>query len=413
MIRILLFLFFTSCSTTTFAEKPEAISDPNIKTDKQKVEHQTKNQAAKQPDIQQTSTKQTSTKQNAVDERDTKQQGSEPQRRGPPPAIVVVEKAVQQNIAPTALYSATVISRDDANLSAELAGRITWVAEVGDRVQAGDPVVKLDDIFFKQQVIEEKSIIQSEKAQFDLHSKEVKRFTELLEQNNVARSQLDQAISDQAVARSNMASARARLVQADERLRRTSIIAPFDGVVSERLLQTGEWANNGTTIVRLVSASNLEIQTHIPANSLRFITIGAPIKYIYGSSQNMNHGTGKVRALVPIGGDSSRLYELRITAEDSSLVAGKLLRVSIPTEHEREAILVPRDALVLRREGVYVFRVKENSMAERIQVETGIADLTRIEVTGGIQADDQVITRGGENLRPGTTVTIKTLQSDS
>ena len=275
------------------------------------------------------------------------------EKKGPPPAFVVAEKAVQESIAPTALYSATVISRDDANLSAELAGRITWVAEVGDRIKAGEPAVKLDDVFIKQQVIEEQSIIQSEKAKFDLHSKEVKRFTELLEHNNVARSQLDQAISDQAVARSNMASSRARLAQAEERLRRTSIVAPFDGVVSERLLQTGEWADNGATVVRLVSASNLEIQTHIPASSLRFVTIGASLSYVNGS----NSGIGKVRALVPIGGDTSRLYELRITTEDESLVAGKLLRIAIPTEHEREAILVPRDALVLRREGVYVFRV--------------------------------------------------------
>jgi len=58
------------------------------------------------------------------------------QNKGRPPAIVVVEAAVKQSIAPTALYSATVISRDDANLSAELAGRITWVAEVGDRIRS-------------------------------------------------------------------------------------------------------------------------------------------------------------------------------------------------------------------------------------------------------------------------------------
>ena len=208
-----------------------------------------------------------------------------------------------------------------------------------------------------------------------------------------------------------MAAARARLVQAEERLRRTSIVAPFDGVVSERLLQTGEWANNGTTIVRLVSASNLEIQTHIPANSLRFITLGTTLSYLDGTLS----GKGKVRALVPIGGDASRLYELRIASENSenTLVAGKLLRVAIPTEHEREAVLVPRDALVLRREGVYVFRVNKDSVAERIQVETGISDLNRIEVIGGIKANDAVITRGGENLRSGMTVTAKPLQAGS
>ena len=290
-----------------------------------------------------------------------------------------------------------------------ISGRLTWVAEVGDTFKKGDAVAKLDDVFIKQQVIEERATIQSEKAKFDLHSKEVERFKKLLSSNNVAQNQLDQAISDQAVAKSNIASAKARLAQAEERLRRTSILAPFDGVVSERLLQTGEWANDGATIVRLVSASNIEIQTHIPASALQFVTIGSPLTFTNGKST----GNGKVRALVPVGGDVSRLYELRISVSDPTLSAGNLLRVAIPTAHPREAILVPRDALILRREGIYIFRINEQSIAERINVETGIAEIDSIEVIGGIQSGDLVVTRGGENLQPGMTVSVKPLQAGS
>ena len=329
------------------------------------------------------------------------------EKRPRPPTIVVVEKAIISNVAPTAWYSASVISRDDANLAAEITGRLTWVAEVGDRVTKGDSVAKLDDVFIKQQVIEEQATIQSEKAKYDFYTKEVSRFKELLTNNNVARNQLDQAISDQAVSRSNMASATARLTQAQERLRRTNIRAPFDGVVSERLLQIGEWADDGATIVRLVSAKNSEIQTHIPSTALQFVTIGTPITFTDGKIT----GEGKVRALVPVGGDVSRLYELRISVENMRLSVGKLLRVAIPTEHAREAVTVPRDALILRREGIYVFRINEDSIAERINVETGIAERGQIEVIGNIQEHDMVVTRGGENLQHGTTVTIKPAQA--
>ncbi len=330
-------------------------------------------------------------------------------KKTPPPTFVVAQPAVKKNIAPTAMYSATVISRDDANLAGEISGRVTWVAEVGDEIKKADPVAKLDDVFIEQQVIEERATIQSEKAKFNLHSKEVKRFKKLLSSNNVAQNQLDEAISNQAVARSNIASAKARLAQAQERLKRTHILAPFDGVISERLLQTGEWADEGTTIVRLVSANNLEIQTHIPASALQFVTIGSPLTYTNGASK----GEGKVRALVPVGGDVSRLYELRVSVTDSSLSAGNLLRIAIPTAHAREVILVPRDALVLRREGIFVYRINDESIAERVNVETGIADIENIEVLGAIQANDMVVTRGGENLRPGVTVTVKPLQAGS
>ncbi len=336
------------------------------------------------------------------------------EHKGPPPANVVIEEATTKTLSPTAWYSATVISRDDADLAAEISGRLTWVTEVGDRINKGDVVAKLDDVFIQQQVYEEKATIQSEKAKYDLHSKEVKRFEELLLDNNVARNQLDQAISDQAVARSNMASARARLAQAEERLRRASIVAPFDGVVAAQLLQEGEWADDGSTIVRLVSASNLEIQTHIPATALQFVAIGTPLLYSNGQVSN----TGKVRALVPVGGDVSRLYELRVEVPASNqteqiLSAGNLLRIAIPTAHSREAVLVPRDALILRREAIYVFRINQESVAERVNVDTGIADQTLIEVIGNIQAGDRVVTRGGENLQPGMRVTIKPLHAGS
>ncbi len=331
------------------------------------------------------------------------------EKKSAPAANVVVEKAVKKNVAPTAWYSASVISRDDANLAAEISGRLTWVAEVGDKVIKGDLVAKLDDVFIKQEVIEEQSIISSEKAKYDFHSKEVDRYKKLLLDNNVAEIQLDQAMSDQSVSRSNIASAKARLAQAQERLKRTEIVAPFDGVISNRNLQAGEWAENGASIIRLVNTSNLEIQTHIPANVLQFITIGTPLVYTDG---HLN-GEGIVRALVPVGGDVSRLYELRISVVAPNLSAGSLLRVAIPTEHAREVVLVPRDALVLRKEGVYVFRINENLVAERISVETGIAEIDSIEILGEINPNDLIVTRGGENLRPGTTVTIKPLHAGS
>lgn len=327
------------------------------------------------------------------------------ERKGPPPVFVVTEHAVKKNVSPTALYSATVISRNDANLSGEISGHLTWVAEVGDRFRKGERVAKLDDVFIRQQVIEEQSIIQSEKARYDFHTRNVERFRKLLTDEAIAFSKVDQASTDQSVAHSNILSAEARLAQAEERLKRTSILAPFDGIVSERSLQAGEWADNGTTIVRLVSIDNLEVQTHVPAGALQFVTTGTPLTYTDGKVT----GTGKVRTFVPVGEDVSRLYELRISVSDSSLSAGRLLRVAVPTAHSREAVMVPRDALVLRREGVYVYRINEESIAEKITVETGIAESRSIEVIGSIQENDRVVTRGGENLQPGVTVSVKPL----
>lgn len=322
------------------------------------------------------------------------------QQEQPPSVFVVTEQAVKKFVSPTVLYSATVISRNDANLAGEISGHLTWVAEVGDRFRKGALVAKLDDVFIRQEVIEEQSTIQSEQARYEFYTKTLERFRKLLPDDNISRSQVDQASTDQSVARSNIHSARARLAQAEERLKRTNILAPFDGVVSERFLQAGEWADMGDMIVRLVSLDDLEIQTHVPASTLQFVTEGTPLNYTDRDSS----GTGKVRIFVPVGGDVSRLYELRIAVSDPSLEAGNLLRVAIPTAHPQETVLVPRDALVLRREGVHVFRVNEASVAEKIPVQTGVAESGYIEVLGDIREHDRVVVRGGEYLAHGMPV---------
>ena len=326
-------------------------------------------------------------------------------KKPPHAAAVATDYAIEKLVSPKAFYPATVISRDDAKLAGELAGRLTWVAEVGDHIRTGEPVAKLDDVFIRQQVVEEQSIIQREQARYDFHTRQAARLEKLLEDNTVARSRVDQENTDRSVARNNIRSAQARLSQAEERLKRTSILAPFAGVVSERWRQAGEWADHGDAIVRLVSTDNLELETHIPADSLRLVAVGTPLAYTDGQSE----GTGTVRTIVPVGGDVSRLYELRIAVADPGLSAGGLLRVAVPTAHPREAVLVPRDALVLRREGAYVYRINDDSIAERISVQTGIAEADRIEVVGGIRDRDRVVVRGGENLRPGMAVTVQPL----
>jgi hypothetical protein len=115
--------------------------------------------------------------------------------------------------------------------------------------------------------------------------------------------------------------------------------------------------------------------------------------------------TGAVRTLVPVGDDQSRLYELRLLLEGDGWSAGQSVRIAIPTAASRPAIVIPRDALVLRRDGATVFRILADNTAERISVETGIAEGDFIEIVGAVRPGDAIVIRGGERLRAGQQVT--------
>jgi len=82
---------------------------------------------------------------------------------------------------------------------------------------------------------------------------------------------------------------------------------------------------------------------------------------------------------------------------------GQTLRIAVPSEQPRNVVAVPRDALVLRRDGTTVYRITEDNIAEAVSVVLGIAAGDLIEVSG-IESGDRVVTRGGERLRPGQTV---------
>jgi multidrug efflux pump subunit AcrA (membrane-fusion protein) len=114
-----------------------------------------------------------------------------------------------------------------------------------------------------------------------------------------------------------------------------------------------------------------------------------------------------IRSLVPFGDTRSHLFEIRLDPPvNDTWKAGQAVRVAVPTDGEREVIAVPRDALILRRDGASVFRVNAVGVAERLPVLTGASDGIMIEVQGAVQAGDKIVVRGGERLRPGQRVQV-------
>lgn len=321
---------------------------------------------------------------------------------GTPPPPVIVAKAELRLLAPVTWFAGAVISRDDAKLAAEVEGRLVQVADVGTRVQKGAVVARLDNTLLREQLTENEASVAREQARLAYYTQEVERLRPLIDRKIVTPSNLDQAVSNRDATRGELAAARARVMWAKEQLQRTVIRAPFAGVVTERILQPGEWAESGGAIVRLVNPRALEVQARVPAAALGFIRQGAELNLI--ASPELV--TAKVRTIVPVGDDRSRLYELRLTLSNAKWPAGQTVRVEVPTAAASEVIAVPRDALVLRRTGTSVFRIRDDDTAERVTVTTGIAAGEFIEVSNGIHPGDRVVIRGGERLRDGQKVQV-------
>lgn len=318
------------------------------------------------------------------------------------PALVRVAPATLKDIAPVTMVPGTVVSRNDARLSAEVPGRLTEVLDVGTPVRMGDPVAVIEDTTLRLRNTELKAEVRRAESSLRFLENEEKRFASLAESNLAAVTQLEQTRSDREVALGDLEIARARLEQNEDRLARTRILAPYDGVVVERLMMPGERVIEGGNVVRLVDHANLEVIARAPLEYYAFVRAGQELALQAGKIVK----TGIVRTVVAVGDLNSHQFELRVDLDGSPFPVGQTLRVSLPVSDSREVLTVNRDALVLRAEGQSVFVVDDDNTARQVQVSIGVGQGENVEVIGDVRPGDRVVTRGNERLQPGQEVSI-------
>jgi RND family efflux transporter MFP subunit len=273
---------------------------------------------------------------------------------------------------------------------------------VGTEVRAGERVARIEATTLQLRNEELLARVTRAEARLRFLESEEQRFSQLAEDNLAAVTQLEQTRSDRDVARGDLEIARAILGQNADRLARTNLLAPFDGIVVERLMTPGERVEEGGEVVRLVDQEHLEIIARAPLEYFSYVQKGQALYLSAGEISSV----GIVRTVVAVGDEQTHQFELRIDLKGSPFPVGRTLRVAIPTSETRKVLTVPRDALVLRPEGQSVFVVDSNNQAQQVTVTVGVGQGEDVEVLGDISSGDQVVIRGNERLQPGQEVSV-------
>jgi RND family efflux transporter MFP subunit len=326
------------------------------------------------------------------------------QAPAPPAPIVEVARADLASIAPTRWVPGSVVSRDDARLATSAAGRIEYVAEVGTRLKAGDRVAKLEDQALRLQLEDARSEVARIRAQRELADRQSERLGKLAASHSVAANQLDEAKAEVAQLGAQLRQAEVRVRSAQYELDQTEVRAPFPGVVSERLAQRGEFVATGAAIAHLVDIDHLEARVQAPLGLAAMLRTDMQLAIRGGSGGDT--AKARVRAIVPVGEERSRQFELRLALTDASLLVGSAIEVALPEREASRTLTVPRDALVVRADGSHVVRVSGDGSSERISVQTGASDGALTAVEGALNAGDLVVVRGAERLAAGQKVRI-------
>ncbi len=314
--------------------------------------------------------------------------------KGPPPGVVVEASRVSVVTLPQALTAVGSLRSDETVLvRPEVAGRVANIAfREGERVTKGQALIRLDDSV-------QKADLDRARANLTLSRTKHERAIDLRNKGFLSGQALDESVNNLKVAEAD-----AELMTA--RVNKMTILAPFSGTIGLRQASVGDYVKEGQDIVNLESIDTLKVDFRLPELALSQLKDGQTLQIVLDAIPDKTY-EGKVFAINPLIDANGRSIVIRaqVPNRDGRLRPGMFARVRLFTSDDKEAIVVPEEALFPVGDEKYVYKVVDGK-ALRQKVEIGQRREARVEVVNGLNREDVVVTAGVIKLRDGVAVTV-------
>jgi RND family efflux transporter MFP subunit len=294
-----------------------------------------------------------------------------------------------------------------ADLRAEVAAVVTQVLrDNGEAVRRGDLLMRLDDVAIRESLQSAQAGERAAQQAFDQAQRQVERLKTLQAQGMSSVQALDDAEGRRNAAQSELVAARARVVSAQQQLRRTEVRAPFDGVVSERKASVGDTAQVGKELAKVIDPRSMRFEGQIAADRLDEVKIGQAVGFRINGFGDEEFA-GAVRRLDATANPTTRQVEVIVAFADpgkAPKVAGLFAEGRIAAGAMTSPRL-PESAIVRDNGGAAVWRVKDGRIA-RVVVQLGERDprTGEFDLKGGLADGDQVLRNPGATLLDGQRV---------
>src|SRR3984957_1173633 len=345
------------------------------------------------------------------------------------PMATTLARPERHSITETLTVTGSLVAREEAVVGAEVDGlRINEIlADVGDRVEQGQVLARLDGTMLQTQLAQNTSMIaiaQASIAQMEASIAEtqanegeaadaLKRAQTLVApgttspvqllaretEAKVAASKATSAVENLRMAKAEEAFAEAQRSEINLKIARTELKAPTAGTISHRAARLGAVASTaGEPLFRLVRNSEIEFDAEVPETALPQIVPGQDVEvWLPGVSEAIG---GHVRLVDPTVDKISRLGRVAVALpHHPALKAGTFARGNIALGR-RLAVTVPLSAVLFGKDGPYV-QVSTNNVVEIVYVETGLKHGARVEIVNGLIEGQEVVARAAAFTRPG------------
>lgn len=308
--------------------------------------------------------------------------------------LVSAQKPIIQDVMDIAEAVGTVRADESVIIRPEIAGKIvSFNFQEGEFVKAGTVLVTLDSEMFKAQ-------LSQAEANLALSKINTWRAAFLLKKNFGKRSDHDEANTKLKINEAQVTFEKARLDK-------TTLIAPFDGIIGLRKFSLGDYIQIGQDLVNIEKINPIKVDFTLPEIYASHLKSGQEIELEAPALLDQKF-KGQVYAINPHIDEEGRNLCIRAHLENSNLALkpGMFVKVKIILGTRKNSLVIPEEALIPSHDSVSIFKIVDQK-AQLIKIKIGLRQKGVIEILEGIKADDLIITAGHNKLAPDMPVSLE------
>jgi RND family efflux transporter MFP subunit len=305
-------------------------------------------------------------------------------------SLEILEVKLMDSYMITREFPGKLLPAQQSNLAFEIPGKINVInVDIGDTVRKGQILAELDDR-------EATAQLKQAKARYDLALQILNRYKDLRSEGHISIQDLDNANSEELIAKSQYEFFKVKLEQ-------TKLIAPFDGVIQNRYLDTGSVINGGIPILEILGSKNVEAHISIPLKFIDKLIIGNFYDFTIGNKKSK----GVLERLAPMtpGGSDNRLAIFNF---DAFFDPGSIAELKLSLNVEGRGTWVPIKSLSQSEQGIWaIYTINEEKVVVRDLVEIIYFEDEYAYVDGTLNDGDLIILGGAQKIIEGKSIKIQ------
>lgn len=339
-------------------------------------------------------------------------EGAQPPAPPPPGVLITTTRAERTALEVVERSVGRLESKARPLVAAEVPGQVRRVeVEVGHAVAAGALLALIEPEDYRSRTASARAEIGRLEAQVEQQERLVTRYQQLAKRDFFAQNSLEEAQAQLKVLSRQLDAARSALEEAQRDLARTEIRAPVAGRIESRLVDPGDYVQEGTGMFRISTDDVLRAVLPFPERLVDRLAAGQAVRLSSPTDPQRGRVAAVVTELRPTVGGANRAVEALVDfANPGGWRAGASVDGEVVIETRQGTVTVPEGAVVLRPAGATVYVVEGSKVRAQV-VRTGHQDAGKVEILEGLQGDETLALDGAGFLTDGAPVRFQEQRS--